>query len=86
LEAPSSSVSTLQTDEIFLDGLSLTTEGIPYWRFILNHSKNYTVQDAGSIAGSAVTSGRVEFSKLEYRKEIEENGALKLGYLAAGEY
>jgi len=86
LEAPSTSSSTLEEDEIFKEGFNLTTEGVPYWRFIVGYNKNYTTQDEGSVAGAAITSGRVEFSKLEYRKEIVENTALKTAYLAAGEY
>ncbi len=91
LEAPSTSVSTLKEDEIFKDGFELQTgsdtgAGVPYWKFIVNHTKNYTIHGENDAAGIAVDNGRVEFSKLEYRAKTVEVSALKTAYLAAGVY
>jgi hypothetical protein len=87
LEIPSVSAKTFTEASIYKSGFDLeSASGAPYWRFSIGHTKNYTVQTEGGIAGAAITNGRVEFSKLEYRYATEELPTLKTAYLAAGTY
>ncbi len=87
LEEPATSAATFTEASIYKEGFDLVdTSGVPYWKFSIGHTKNYTIQDEGSIAGAAITSGRVEFSKLEYRYSEDSDSALKTAYLASGVY
>lgn len=86
LETPGTSVLTLQSNSIYKDGYSMSNDGVPVWKATIGYAKNYTVQSESNVAGSAITSGRVEFSKVEFRKQEDEDPSVKVAYKSSDIY
>lgn len=89
LEAPAvSAVFSFTEDLIYLEGFQRTdrsdqNNGLPFWKIEINYRKNYTTQAESDLAGAAITNGRVEYTKREYRTEVAEDAAVKTTFKKA---
>lgn len=86
LEVPSVESISFYKDQYMtfsLESTSDTDEGIPAKKLTLNYARNYTVQE--DLDGTAATTERVSFSKLEYRKVVKENSLSSTLYKDAPE-
>ena len=84
LEAPGASVLSLDTDDVAEGGLTVQKIEQPRSRIRLSYKRNWSAQDADSLAGSVSESNRDLYSR-EYSTVTADNAAIKTQYPLADE-